>query len=314
MKILLISSDTAVESIIGLCLDKPGFELLNDESKVDECDLVVKDVDEKEELNLENFNQSKTLFLVTSSNHINLKYKLVKPFLPTDFINFLTSYENILKQEEEDILKSVKDDKSENIQNITNIIDELDSMDKEQSLESVADEIATTNLMLDDTKEKEPSQKLEGSTIQELSDSLDIKMKKDDDLPLQDIANELNKPLEKEQKAQNEIFGDLDEIKIEPLDTTDTQEEKKDRQSDKVDSFFDKKDEEENKKEREDIADEEDEEELDVDENSKNRDELCLDDLEERLKNSITKSIKKSLKKENLNAIEIKIKVKFKEK
>ena len=87
MKILLDSKNSSIINIVNICVERSNADLINEDG---EYDLLICDYDADEE---KEFDFDKTLFLLAKGQELSgAKYKLTKPFLPTDLINFIVSF------------------------------------------------------------------------------------------------------------------------------------------------------------------------------------------------------------------------------
>lgn len=150
MRILLLSNNDAVINVVGICLDKPGFDVFNNsENEVENIDFVIKDVENLDDLSDCDFD--KTLFLLPKDliDKIDAKYKIVKPFLPKDLIDILAQFENSSRGLNKDTVREIH-----------GILKEIDDMDEDISLESMAKELESVDIDIKDIDESTPIYKL----------------------------------------------------------------------------------------------------------------------------------------------------------
>jgi len=208
MKVLLEGNNQIVSKIVGTSCEQAGCDLLNNSiGDNDDFELLVKDCENDTEIS--EFDQEKTLFLVpkTAYDKIDAKYKISKPFLPIELINFLSEYSARISRQS-DMMENI-----ENLNSILNDIDELDALVNLGVKEPKDDAEMSENL--DNEIQKRPDPK-DDTVLAKISDKISeikpekeiIPLKMDDLLEPEAKEEPKNEDSELElSKAQEEILS-----------------------------------------------------------------------------------------------------------
>lgn len=126
MKILLDSQNSSISGVVSIACERVGAEFDKFQNDQSDYDLLIKDCENEDDIL--GVNPENTLFLLPKElGDKNFKFQLIKPFLPSDLINFLS--ENFSKNEQisEEMSEKIKND-MEKLSDIVKEIDELDSV------------------------------------------------------------------------------------------------------------------------------------------------------------------------------------------
>lgn len=220
MKILLDSKNSSIVNIVNICVERSNADLINEDG---EYDLLICDYDADEE---KEFDFDKTLFLLAKGQELSgAKYKLTKPFLPTDLINFIVSFgskkddnlqnseiqtseiqaKNLAEpdiiqpqneSEEPIIMEKMHEKLNKDIQEVSSLIKEIDEMDT-KNMENTEQKIEILTPKAD-IKAAAPQDKnvAKGDEVSTeniiLENFINDFYKSNDNRPISEVASDLN--------------------------------------------------------------------------------------------------------------------------
>ena len=188
MKVFLESDNSAIASIVAICCERAGSDLVEDLDVG--CDLYIKDCDQIEDI----VKDEKTLLLLPKSLKDEAdKNSIIKPFLPTELINFLQNYKK------ESLKHNAKQAEISAISEIVKEIDDLDEELFESDLELGKDDLRDFNIENLDNEKPQDTQTQNGETLPKIAS-----LEESDNISLEDLALEL------ENLADSICLDDLD--------------------------------------------------------------------------------------------------------
>lgn len=215
MKVVLLNNNPAVSRLIGLSVNKLGYEFLEVTTKdeiLSKPDILVVDSE------IDGFDSSlktlanHTIFLVpkNSQNRPEGGVILEKPFLPTKFIEIMESFSSTSFAD-----FSTKDDENLKFDDFDDVMNDVKfATDMEQTQEDIVKE----EDIQEDIKHISDDERLDfDDKINEISDEEDIEESKDEEDFSQDLLNEENL----EEKKTVEEFEENLEKEISEIDSKD---------------------------------------------------------------------------------------------
>ncbi|CZE50570.1 hypothetical protein [Campylobacter geochelonis] len=329
MKVFLDNKNQAISNIVATCCERVSCDLVEDYS----YDLLIKECESLEDIS--GVDKDKTIFLLPRDifTQVDVKNKILKPFLPTELIEFLKEFSDKFDKKE-----FINEKNLEDISSISNIVKEIDDMDLDE-----LDELDESADLLDDEFEVEKQEEEhaldENSSIEELATSmsedeidkilnldeeeLDLDLQKDEDLDdidkLLELSNE-DDALNIEDISISEFAGIDDELK--PVELAKLDDEEGKPQSDEGYEKIDNKEEP-----KEELAIESIDEFVEVEDDKEDKQgeistikecEKTKCDVEDELKDEIAKSIENALNsgklKDVLKDMKLNISVSFEDK
>lgn len=220
MKVVLLNKNPAVSRLIGLSVDKLGYDFKEISSKDDisgKIDILVIDSE------IEGFDSGLTLF---ADHTVFLVPKslekrptggeiLEKPFLPTKFIEIIESFSNdsfadISSKSTEELKFDDFEDVMDDIEMPENIGNDLETNNQDESLENISQDIKDENNLNDELN----SENFNSMHPEDSKENIDDLFENDDLIEVDDEKEPKNTD-ETQENLQEEILGntqDTDEI------------------------------------------------------------------------------------------------------
>ena len=126
MKILLDNHNEQVASVVNICCERIGADLVAYSADESEYDLTIKNYEDGDDIS--KFNLNKTLFLTPKNVSVpGVRYTLTKPFSPLELITFISEFsvQNMSVQAKEKMAKEFADASS--------VMKEIDAIDQANS-------------------------------------------------------------------------------------------------------------------------------------------------------------------------------------
>ena len=197
MKILLDNHNEQVASVVNICCERIGADLVDYSADESEYDLAIKNYEEGDEIS--NFDLCKTLFLTPKNVSLSgVRYTLIKPFSPLELITFISEFsvQTMSAQAKEKMAKEFADASS-----VMKEIDAIDKANKETvdgtSGENTAANAQNFEALVDDfynSSDDLPLSQLAQEFDAELNDDVPLNtlvQDVDDDIPLSAVAQGL---------------------------------------------------------------------------------------------------------------------------
>ena len=197
MKILLDNHNEQVASVVNICCERIGADLVEYSADENEYDLAIKNYEEGDEIS--NFDLCKTLFLTPKNVSLSgVRYTLIKPFSPLELITFISEFsvQTMSAQAKEKMAKEFADASS--------VMKEIDAIDKANeetadgaSGENTAASSQNFEALVDDfynSSDDVPLSQLAQEFDAELNDDVPLNtlvQDVDDDVPLSAVAQGL---------------------------------------------------------------------------------------------------------------------------
>ena len=186
MKILLDNHNKQVASVVNICCERIGADLVEYSADENEYDLAIKNYEEGDEIS--NFDLCKTLFLTPKNVSLSrARYTLIKPFSPLELITFISEFsvQTMSAQAKEKMAKEFADASS--------VMKEIDAIDKAN--EETADGASGENT---------------AASAQNFEALVDDFYNSSDDLPLSQLAQEFDAELN-DDVPLNTLVQDVDD-------------------------------------------------------------------------------------------------------
>lgn len=186
MKILLDNHNEQVASVVNICCERIGADLVEYSADENEYDLAIKNYEEGDEIS--NFDLCKTLFLTPKNVSLSgARYTLIKPFSPLELITFISEFsvQTMSAQAKEKMAKEFADASS--------VMKEIDAIDK------------ANEGTVDGTSGENPA-----ASAQNFEALVDDFYNSSDDVPLSQLAQEFDAELN-DDVPLNTLVQDVDD-------------------------------------------------------------------------------------------------------
>lgn len=190
MKILLDNHNEQVASVVNICCERIGADLVDYSADESEYDLAIKNYEPGDDIS--NFDLNKTLFLTPKNvSASGARYTLTKPFSPLELITFISEFsvQNMSVQAKEKMAKEFADASS--------VMKEIDAIDQANSASGSNFEELVDSFY--DSGKDIPLSQLANDIAPEIADDVPLSQLVDDmprtdeiadDIPLSQLADE----------------------------------------------------------------------------------------------------------------------------